>query len=58
MTPLEFKEIRKSLGLTQLALANALGYSKRTIQRIEAGDYEIIEKTKIALLLLRDKSLG
>ncbi len=41
MTPEEFKQHRKSLGLTQRELAAKLGLAKnggRTIRRIEAGE--------------------
>jgi transcriptional regulator with XRE-family HTH domain len=37
MTPTQFKEVRLSLGLTQLELAAKLGVAENTVTRWEAG---------------------
>ena len=41
MTPAEVREIRKKLGLTQLALAEIVGVSRRTVEHWEAGTRNI-----------------
>ena len=41
MTPLEFKEIRKQMKMTQKQMANFLCKYVRTIQRYEEGKYKI-----------------
>jgi DNA-binding XRE family transcriptional regulator len=38
MTPTEFKDARKALGLTQSQMAEALGLSPRTIRAFEADE--------------------
>lgn len=38
MTPTEFKEARKKLGLTQSALAAVLNVNSRTVRKWEAED--------------------
>ena len=37
MTPKEFKQLRKSLNHTQSGMALALGVTRRSVQRYEAG---------------------
>ena len=37
MTPAEFTDVRKAMGMTQPALAQAMGVSTRTIASIEGG---------------------
>lgn len=41
MTPAEFKEARARLGLTQAALAEALGVTARCVRRYEAGHRKV-----------------
>ena len=41
MTPQEFKDIRKGLGLSQPRLAAILGKDKGTISRYERGVFDI-----------------
>ena len=42
MTPAEFKTLRRSLGLTQRGMAEAMGgINYRTVQRFESGDLKI-----------------
>ncbi len=48
MTPEQFKTARKSLGLTQEALACTWGVSKRTIINWEQGDTEIKKLVEFA----------
>ncbi|WP_299956656.1 DNA-binding transcriptional regulator [Acidocella sp.] len=43
MTPAELHAARTALGMTQGALASALGVGRRTIQQYEAGDRAIPE---------------
>ena len=43
MTPAEFLAARAALGMTQGALATALGCGRRTVQQYEAGDRAIPE---------------
>ena len=38
MTPMQFKEARKAMGLSQKSLAEHMDVGKRTIERIEAGE--------------------
>jgi DNA-binding XRE family transcriptional regulator len=52
MTAAEFQQARQSLGLSQSALGNLLGLTKRQIIRIEAGDLRPIHA--LALLALID----
>lgn len=49
MTPGELTEARKRAGMTQHELARAIGYSKRTIQRYEAGDWPIPQVFALAV---------
>ena len=46
MTPQQFKDLRKSLGLTQTGMAMALRSTRRTINRYESGAIPI-EKTAL-----------
>lgn len=48
-TPKQFKAARIKAGMTQTALANALGVSRRTIVRMESGEYQLTFKDRIAL---------
>ncbi len=51
----ELKEIRKTLGLTQIELANSLDVSSRTIQLWEGGKQKI--PTAVAQVLLQKISI-
>lgn len=41
MTGQEFKELRKAAGLTQQALGDMAGASRRSIAKYEAGDIDL-----------------
>ena len=42
MTPVQFKDARKALGLSQNAMAEALGLkTSRAIRQFESGDREV-----------------
>lgn len=41
ITPAQYKEIRKSIGLTQGELAQVLGLTERHIRNLESGDSPI-----------------
>lgn len=42
MTPVQFKDARKALGLSQNAMADALGLkTSRAIRQFESGDREV-----------------
>ena len=43
MTPADFRATRTALGMTQGALASALGVDRRTVQFWEAGDRAVPE---------------
>ena len=50
MTPKQFKAARRKLGLSQSALAQALGVkSDRTIRRWEDGEWPIKRQTEMAV---------
>jgi DNA-binding transcriptional regulator YiaG len=51
VTPAEFKRIRARLGLTQAAIADAIGVHRVTVAKWEAGDRGIPEP--VARLLKR-----
>lgn len=46
MTPVEIKALRQRLGLSQQALADEIGVSKRCIQYWEAGERKIPRMAK------------
>lgn len=48
ISPVVFKDARKTMGLTQSALAEKLGVSLRTIQYIESGDRQCELTTELA----------
>ena len=41
MTPQQFREARRELGLSQIKLAKALQVTERTVRRYEYGEVEI-----------------
>ena len=53
MTPAEFKQARKALGLTINALASTLRTNERTIRRWEHGDIPIPYTAVLAIKYLR-----
>jgi D-3-phosphoglycerate dehydrogenase / 2-oxoglutarate reductase len=53
MTADEFRAARKALGLTQEAMAYALGLAPRTIRSYEKGDRRVPEAVVLALAHLR-----
>ncbi len=52
MTPAEFRAVRERLGLTQVALAQALGITETSVARKERGEQEIVERDVLALRAL------
>lgn len=58
MSPMQFREIRKQLGLSQEAMGQALGgYSKTCVYLWEAGKRNIDGSTAILMLLLKKHGL-
>jgi transcriptional regulator with XRE-family HTH domain len=49
MKPADLRALRESLGLTQSALADALGMHVNTVACMERGDKPISERTRAAL---------
>lgn len=49
MTKKQFRALRIKSGLTQAALAKAMGVSRRTIVSIETGGREVTFKDKAAI---------
>lgn len=56
MTPAEFRQARKRLGLSQEALAHAMGLSWASIQRKEAGSRPIEQRDVLALEALERRA--
>ena len=56
LTGERFREVRKRQGWTQIKLADALGCSRRTVQRYEAGTLRIPLQTAILLSFLTQDS--
>lgn len=54
MTTQEFHTIRLTLGLSQESLAEALGYSRNTIGRLETGRTPIKHPVAMLMRQLRD----
>jgi DNA-binding XRE family transcriptional regulator len=52
MTPEEFRQFRKSLGLTQVKLAEKLGLTGQAIRDTEAGRKPIVERDVLSLRAL------
>lgn len=52
MTPAEFRAVRERLGLTQVALAEALGITATSVARKERGEQEIVKRDVLALRAL------
>ena len=54
MTPIEIKQARHQLGLTQAAMANAMGIGKRKWERWEGGHSPISpEGARLVEMLLK-----
>lgn len=53
MTPKQFKNIRKKMGLTQPQMAEKLGKKERMIRNYELGSHEIPETVKKLLKLIK-----
>ena len=56
MTKQEFKKLRKSIGYSQVKLAQELDLFIRTISRYETGEIEIPKVTELALRYIVDKT--
>jgi DNA-binding transcriptional regulator YiaG len=52
LTAEEFRRLRRSLGLTQLELAKALGTTANTVARWEQGVHAVSPLARLALLAL------
>lgn len=52
MTPVDFKNWRKALAMTQQAAADELGVTKRTVQLYEAGDLVVTRTVALACAAL------
>lgn len=50
----DVRAIRKSLGLTQQQMADALGFNRKTIYDMEGGKAPIERRTRLAILYLVD----
>jgi len=49
------RDARKTLGLTQTALANKLGVTRMTVSRYERDDYELPTTVRLAIERLLDE---
>jgi DNA-binding transcriptional regulator YiaG len=57
MTPVEFKYARKALGLSQNAMAEALGLkTSRAIRQFESGDREVSGPVAKLVSILMERS--
>lgn len=52
MTATEYKQTREKLGLSQMALALALGVTNKTISNRERGAKPITKEAEMAILFL------
>ena len=52
MTPDQFKQARKDIGLSVNELADQLGISSRTVRRYEKGTWEVTRVCELAMLYL------
>lgn len=57
MTKEEFKNIRKSLGVTQKEFAEMLGYDKQSISNKECGSRKVTRLDQLLLNQLNHKQL-
>ena len=57
MTPDQFKTKRAALGLTQIALAGALGLTRRQIIRYETGEQPISKTISILIEILTTRKI-
>lgn len=58
MTPIQFADARRELGLTQQKLGEELGLSRRSIGAMERGEWTIARTTELSMryLLLNHRS--
>ena len=56
MTPAELKQAREALGMTQDALAAALGLSRSSVARMEAGQSRIVKAIELAIEHLKGRA--
>ncbi len=52
MTGAELKEARERLGMTQAAMAEALGMQRNSVARMERGEQRIMRTTELAVKYL------
>ena len=55
MTPSEYQQKRKKLGLTQTELARLLGIARETVSRRENGHDELSKEAVLAIQALANK---
>lgn len=55
MTPAEYKQERKRLGLTQAGLASFIGVPPETVCRRESGRQRITKEAAIAIRAIKTK---
>jgi predicted transcriptional regulator len=48
VTPQEFRDWRRRLGITQQQAADLLGYTKRGVAKIEGGDKDVARVVELA----------
>lgn len=53
----EFKQRRERLGLTQVELANLLGYASNTVSRYETGTLDIPKYMELVLEALEHRQI-
>jgi transcriptional regulator with XRE-family HTH domain len=59
MTPVQFKDARKALGLSQKAMAAALGLkTSRAIRQYESGERSVSGPIQKLVGILLDQALG
>ena len=57
MTPIEFRQVRKTLRFTQEELAHKLGVEPNTVARWERGERPISQTTELAMNYLTDTGM-
>ncbi len=55
MTNLEFRALRKRLGLTQAQLAERLGIGPRQIWEYESGNTTVPKMTELAMVTIQNR---
>jgi len=56
MTANEYREAREKLGLSQMALAAAVGVTNKTISNRERGSKPVTKEAEMAILFLLENS--